>query len=121
MQLTIPTPECQNAVRFPAGTLNWSDQEFFEFCQANRDLRIERTPTGKVIVMSPAGGYSAFQNLEVGGQLGAWASNDGGGVAFDSSAGFLLSNSAMRSPDAAWIQLVRLEKLSRRDKEQFIV
>jgi len=120
MQLTIPIPECQSAVRFPAGTLNWSDQEFFDFCQANRELRIERTATGEVIVMSPAGGYASFQNLKVASQLDAWATKDGTGVAFDSSAGFLLSNGAMRSPDAAWIQLVRLEKLSRREKEQFI-
>ncbi|MGH9438193.1 MAG: Uma2 family endonuclease, partial [Terriglobia bacterium] len=41
-------------------------------------------------------------------------------VAFDSSAGFRLPNGAMRSPDAAWVQLARLEKLSRREKEQFI-
>jgi Uma2 family endonuclease len=26
----------------------------------------------------------------------------------------------MRSPDAAWVQLTRLEKLTRREKEQFI-
>ncbi len=120
MQLTFSIPECQDAIRFPAGMLNWSKEEFFHFCQANRDLRIERLPNGEIIVMSPAGGYGSFQNLEVASQLDAWATKDGSGIAFDSSAGFRLPNGAMRSPDAAWVELGRLGKLSRREKEQFI-
>jgi Uma2 family endonuclease len=120
MQLTIPIPESQDAVRFPAGILNWSEEEFLHFCQANRDLRIERSSDGEIIVMSPAGGYASFQNLKVASQLDAWATRDGSGVAFDSSAGFRLPNGAMRSPDAAWVHQARLAKLSRREKEQFI-
>jgi Uma2 family endonuclease len=120
MQLTIPLPECQEAVRFPAGVLNWSEDEFFHFCQVNRDLRIERSPKGEIIVMSPAGGYSSFHNAKVVSQLDAWATKDGTGMVFDSSAGFRLPNGAMRSPDAAWVKLSRLKKLSRREKEQFI-
>lgn len=120
MQLTIPIPECQNAVRIPAGILQLSEDEFFHFCRANRDLRIERSPNGEIIVMSPAGGYASFQNLEVLGQLRAWATKDRSGIAFDSSAGFRLPNGAMRSPDAAWVQRERLGRLTRREKEQFI-
>jgi Uma2 family endonuclease len=120
MQLTIPIPECQDAVRFPAGILHWSEDEFFHFCQINRDLRIERSPKGEIIMMSPAGGYASFQSLRVARQLDVWATEDGSGVAFDSSAGFILPNGAMRSPDAAWVLLARLQKLSRREKEQFI-
>jgi Uma2 family endonuclease len=120
MQLTIPIPECRAAIRFPTDILHWSEDEFFRFCQANSDLRIERSPKGEIIVMSPAGGYASFQSLEVAAQLRAWATRDSSGVAFDSSAGFILPNGAVRSPDAAWVQLVRLKKLSRREKEQFI-
>ena len=120
MQLTIPIPECQQAVRLPAGTLDWSDEEFFRFCQANRDLRIERSAKGEIIVMSPAGGYSGYQSGEVFAQLRDWAAKDKTGVVFDSSTGFRLPNGGMRSPDAAWVLLSRLEKLSRREKEQFI-
>ena len=32
MQLTIPIPECQQTVRLPAGVMNWSEDEFFDFC-----------------------------------------------------------------------------------------
>lgn len=120
MQVTIPIPERQDAVRLPAGILNWSEDEFFRFCSANRELRIERSPEGEIIIMSPAGGYASFQNLKVANQLDIWATKDGSGVAFDSSAGFRLPNGAMRSPDAAWVQLARLKELSHREKEQFI-
>jgi Uma2 family endonuclease len=120
MELTIPIPERQDAFCFPAGILRWTEDEFFHFCQVNRDLRIECSPEGEIIVMPPAGGYSSFQNLEVAGELRSWARKDGTGVAFDSSGGFILPNGAMRSPEAAWVRLARLKKLSRRKKEQFI-
>ncbi|MGH9353206.1 MAG: Uma2 family endonuclease [Terriglobia bacterium] len=118
MQLTIAILE--NAIHLPPGMLRLSDEEFFQFCQANRDLHIERSPNGEIIVMSPAGGYASFQDLEVAGELRAWAKKDGSGVAFESSAGFRLPNGAMRSPDGAWIELARLKQLSHREKEQFI-
>jgi len=120
MQLTIPIPECQQAVRLPAGVLKWSEEEFFQFCQVNRDLRIERTAKGEIIVMSPAGGYSGYRSGQVFQQLNTWAEKDKTGVAFDSSTGFRLPKGGMRAPDAAWVKLSRLKKLSKRDKERFI-
>jgi len=120
IQLTIPIPECQQAVRLPLGVFDWSEEEFFQFCQINRDLRIERTAKGEIIVMSPAGGYSGYQSGEVFSQSKVWARKDGTGVAFDASTGFRLPNGGMRAPDAAWVRLSRLKKLSRRDKERFI-
>jgi len=120
IELTIPIPEAQQAVRLPAGVMNWTEDEFFQFCQANRELRIERSAQGEIIVMSPAGGYSGYQSGVAFRQLALWAERDGTGVAFDSSTGFLLPNGAMRAPDAAWVELSRLKRLSHREKEQFI-
>ena len=120
MQLTIPIPERQPALRLPAGVLNWNEEEFFQFCQANRELQIERTAKGEIVVMSPAGGYSGYRSGEVFGQLRAWAERDKTGAAFDSSTGFVLPNGAMRSPDAAWVELSRLRKLSGPEKERFL-
>lgn len=120
MQLTIPVPESQQTVRFPAGVLNLGEDEFFDFCQANRDLRIERSAKGEIIVMPPAGGYSGYESGAAFKQLSVWADADGTGVAFDSSTGFRLPNGGMRSPDAAWVKLTRLKKLGRREKERFI-
>jgi len=120
LQLTILIPECQETVRLPAGAFDWTEDDFFDFCQANRELRIERSAKGEIIVMSPAGGRSSYESGEVFRQLGSWAVEDGTGVAFDSSGGFRLPNGGMRAPDAAWVQLLRLQKLSNREREQFI-
>ena len=39
--------------------MEMTDDEFFEFCQLNPDLRIERTAEGEIIMRSPAGGETA--------------------------------------------------------------
>lgn len=120
MLLTIPISDSQKAVRLPPGIVAGDEEEFFQFCQVNSELRIERSADGEIIVMSPAGGYASFQCAKVVSQLDAWATKDGSGIAFDSSAGFVLPNGAMRSPDAAWVRLSRLKELSQRQKQRFI-
>ena len=118
MQLTIEIPESEGGIRLPPQ--GWTEDGFFDFCQANGDLRIERTAKGEIIVMSPAGGYSSFRSGEAFGQLRAWAERDGTGLAFNCGTGFLVPTGGMRSPDAAWVKRSRLEKLSHREKERFI-
>ncbi len=120
MQLHVPIPERQDAVLLPPGVFHWTEEEFFHFCQSNRELRIERSAKGEIIVMSPAGGYAGYQSGAVFGQLREWSVANGTGVAFDSSTGFMLPNGAMRAPDAAWMRLARLQDLTPRQKEQFI-
>ncbi|AFY38166.1 protein of unknown function DUF820 [[Leptolyngbya] sp. PCC 7376] len=96
-----------------------SQEEFYEFCLANRDLRIERTATGEVIVMPPAFSDTGNRNFNLAVQLGIWAEKDGTGLGFDSSAGFTLPNSAMRSPDASWMRKEKWEALSEEEKSSF--
>jgi Uma2 family endonuclease len=96
-----------------------TDEEFFAFCRANPELRIERTSEGDLIVMSPAGGKTGNRNLKLGARLGIWAEADGTGEAFDSSTGFILPNRAERSPDAAWVSKARWEKLTDKEQEAF--
>ena len=36
--------------------LQMTDEQFFKFCQINRDLRIERNKFGEISIMSPTGG-----------------------------------------------------------------
>jgi Uma2 family endonuclease len=103
--LIIPIPESQQAVCPPASAVARPEDEFFDFCQINRDLRIERLARGEIIVMSPAGGYSGYRSGEVFTQLSVLAGQDGTGVAFDCSTGFRLPNGGMRAPDAAWVEL----------------
>ena len=90
------------------------DDQFYEFCRINRDVRIERNAEGELLIMSPTGGETGARNAEVTMQLGVWAKRDGRGVVFDSSTGFLLPNRAVRSPDAAWISHSRLPALTER-------
>lgn len=102
----------------PAETL--SEEDFFQLCQRNRDLRLERTSTGTIIVMPPAGGATGHRNAKITAQLDRWADADGTGVAFDSSTGFTLPDGSTRSPDAAWVQRERLAELSPEQKERFL-
>ena len=97
-----------------------TDEQFFEFCQINRDLRIERTAEGDVVIMPPAGGGTGARNSKINLQLGLWAKQDGRGVVFDSSTGFILPNGATRSPDAAWVERSRLRSLAPEQKEKFL-
>ena len=100
--------------------IDMSREQFFQFCQLNAELRIERTAHGDIAVMPPAGGETSARNLRLSVQVGRWADADGTGVAFDSSVGFELPSGAVRSPDVAWVQRVRLTALSAEQKQRFL-
>jgi Uma2 family endonuclease len=94
----------------------------FELCQINRDLFIQRdTKTGNLVIMTPAGGETGNRNLSLGAQLYLWTEQDGTGVAFDSSTGFLLPGASKEpmSPDAAWMSLERWNSLTSEQKIKF--
>jgi Uma2 family endonuclease len=103
-----------------APVVRLDDEQLFDFCQLNRDLRIEREAGGALVLMAPVGGVSSARNLELCRQLANWAERDGSGVAFDSSVGFILPNGAMRSPDAAWLRRERWEALRPDEREKFV-
>lgn len=99
--------------------LTLNHDAFRQLAQVNRDLRLERTATGEVIIMSPTGSDTGHRNLEIEGQLWLWNRQTELGVAFNSSTGFHLPNGSDRSPDAAWIQQERWEHLSETEKQGF--
>ena len=96
-----------------------SDDEFFEFCRLNRDLRIERNAGGGIRIMPPTGGETSDRNAEITMQLRLWAKRDGTGVTFDSSGGFVLPNEAMLSPDASWVSRDRFAALTAEQRTKF--
>jgi len=96
-----------------------TDQEFFEFCQINRDLRIERTAKGELLIMPPTGSETGNRNAKLTVQLGIWAEGDGNGIYFDSNTGFKLPNGAERSPDVAWVKLERWNALTPEQQKKF--
>ena len=99
---------------------NMDDDTFFDFCQDNKHLRIERNADGTIIIMPPTGTLTGEKNSEITTDLGLWKRNNGG-HSFDSSTGFTLDNTAVRSPDASWmsderyssVELVELKKFAR--------
>jgi len=99
--------------------INLTDEQFFEFCQINRDLRIERAATGEILVMPPTGSETGNRNARLIVQLGIWAERDGTGIYFDSSTGFTLPNGAKVSPDAAWVKLERWNALTPEQQKKF--
>jgi Uma2 family endonuclease len=96
------------------------DDELFGFCSANRELRIVRSADGELLIMPPSGGRTGIRNLSLSAQFGVWVEQDGSGVGFDSSTGFVLPNGAERSPDAAWVSSERWEALTDEQKERFV-
>ena len=97
-----------------------SDDQFFEFCQANRDVRIERNKQGEIIIMPPTGWEMGNKNAEINFQLTLWAKRDGRGKSADSSAGYKMPNGATMSPDASWMLNERLEKVSPEKRRKFL-
>ena len=98
----------------------FSDDELLEFCQLNRDLRIERTAQGSLSIMPPTGFDTGDRNSEISTQLRIWAKQDGSGRTVDSSGGYRLPNDAVRSPDASWIRKDRLATLPPEAFEGFL-
>jgi Uma2 family endonuclease len=94
-------------------------EQFYAFCRANRELRIERSATGEVVIMPPVFSDTGNRNIKISQQLANWADQLGTGEAFDSSTGFTLPNGATRSPDASWIKLERWNALSDEQKASF--
>ena len=116
--LLIQTESTPLTVNFPS-LVQMTNEQFYEFCQANGDLRIERTANGEVIIMPPAFSDTGNRNFNIAAQLGYWTEQDGTGIGFDSSTGFTLPNGAMRSPDASWIELERWNALTDAQKASF--
>lgn len=96
-------------------------ERFYVLCWTNRDLRLELTARGELVVMAPAGGKSGNRNFNLTGQFYAWlVDHEDSGVGFDSSTGFVLPNQAIRSPDLAWLRRERWEMLTDEQREQFV-
>lgn len=106
-------------LHFPSEVAAISDEHFFEFCQANGDLRIERTANYDLLIRFPTGSETDERNFDIIGQLWAWTQQDGTGVGFGSSGGFTLPNGAVRSPDAAWVRKDRWEALTAEQRKRF--
>jgi Uma2 family endonuclease len=96
-----------------------TDDQFFQLCQENENIRLERTAKGELIIMSPAGGETSNSNAGLTAQIWIWNQQNKLGKVFDSSGGFKLPNSANRAPDACWVKLERWNALTPEQQKKF--
>ena len=121
MAVTVSPPANALSLQLPRDIpLTVTAQQFAALAAANRDLRLERTEHGQLIVNPPTGSEIGRKNAKILAQLGAWGeANAHLGEYFDSSTGFALPNGAIRSPDASWVQKERWEALSPEQRKGF--
>jgi len=99
--------------------INLSEEEFVLFCQEMADFRVERASDGTILIMEPAFPYTGRFNVEVSTEVSLWNRREGKGIVFDSSTGFTLPNSSVRSPDTSWIAIEKWNTVSLEDRNRF--
>ncbi len=72
-------------------------EQFFQLCEENSDLKLERNAQGELIIMPPTGGETGKINSTFNAQIWFWNDQNQLGEVFDSSTGFTLPNGADRS------------------------
>jgi len=99
--------------------IDLTDEQFYDLCRANHELRFERTAEGEILIMPPTGARTGQRNFKLTQRFANWVEQDGTGVGFDSSTAFKFPNGATRSPDASWIVRERYEALTPQEQEKF--
>jgi len=96
-----------------------SDDQFYQLCQANENLQLERTAQGELVIMPPVGGLSGNRESDLNADLVIWNRQTQLGQVFSSSTIFTLPSGAKRSPDVAWVKSDRWESLTLEEQEKF--
>ncbi|MDJ1182932.1 Uma2 family endonuclease [Roseofilum casamattae] len=95
-------------------------EQFAALAARNRELRLERTARGELIVNPPTGWETGKRNSRISGELYLWWCNAGEpGEVFESSTGLILPNGANLSPDACWVSPERWDGLTGEEKGTF--
>ena len=118
MNVQLPVQEFPVKIVFDSEA-RMDDEQYYAFCMANPDVRLERTSSGEIVIVPPAGFESDHHSVDVGAQLHSWAERDGRGRASGMSAEFILPTGAALPPDAAWTSNQKLSKLTREELRGF--
>ena len=100
--------------------IDLTDEQFFQLCQINKEIRFERNAKGDLIIVPLMGGETGIINAEISGNLGIWNRQTKLGVGFNSSVGCQLPNGAVRSPSCSWIPIEKWNNLTPEQKEKFL-
>lgn len=107
-----------NTINIPT-TFKVTEQQFQLLATANREVRLERTVNGELIIMPPTGGNTGRRNAQLAAQFVIWNNQIKLGEVFDSSCAFRLANGANRSPDVSWIKIERWNQLTPEQQDTF--
>ncbi|PZV05636.1 MAG: hypothetical protein DCF32_10885 [Leptolyngbya sp.] len=99
--------------------LTMTDEQFYQLCITNPDLKFERNAQGDLLIMSPTGGETGNRNVELATEFVLWNRQHRLGVVFDSSTGFKLPGGGDRSPDVAWVEQSRWDALNPEQRQKF--
>jgi Uma2 family endonuclease len=94
-------------------------EQYEQLVYKHRDLWLELTSSGELIIMPPTGLETGTRNADLTYQLRAWTKKDGSGICFDSSTIFALPNGARRIPDGAWVKREKWDRLTKQQQERF--
>ncbi|MBD2242782.1 Uma2 family endonuclease [Nostoc sp. FACHB-888] len=97
-----------------------TDEELMLMSSQNPELRFERNANGTLETMPPTGGISGNREIKAGAYLLNWVESQDLGEVFSSSTGFRLANTAVRSPDAAFVAKGRLPEGWDEEEDKFI-
>jgi Uma2 family endonuclease len=89
-----------------------TDDQFYQLCRHNPEVKFERNAKGEITVMSPTGGETGNSNFEIATDFVIWNRQTKLGVYFDFSTCFKLPNGANRSLDVSWIKQERWDALT---------
>ncbi len=103
-----------------SSVIDLTDEQFFQLCQINKDIRFERNAKGDLIIMSPTGGETGIINADISANLGIWNRQTKLGVGFNSSVGYQLLNGANRSPSCSWIPIEKWNNLTSEQRTKFL-
>ncbi len=104
-------------IEMPRSIMN--DEDFFEFCTLNKDWQVERSKEGQILIMPPTLIETSFDNSELVRQLANWNFKNKSGRVSESNGGYILPDTSVKAPDAAWISNERFAQRYNADKKTF--
>lgn len=110
---TVPA----NGFKLDVHRLQLEPDQFLQFCTDNPDKKFELTAQKELVILPPTGFDTGWKNADLITQLNIWSKTDGTGISFDSDTLFRLPNGAIRSPDAAWIDRRRADRLTAKERK----
>jgi Uma2 family endonuclease len=96
-----------------------TDEQFFQLCSSNKEIRFERDKHKNIIIMAPSTFISSNRESKIVTKVSIWNDKTGLGEVTGPSGGYYLPDGSMFAPDVAWISKEKIAKLSAKEQEKF--